>query len=334
MKIDLAIQVAGGQVRRDRPGIENVVDDARMAEDLGFDAVYVPDHFVFERIGTLQPELSTYDLFFVMTTLALRTSRIRIGSQVACMLFRHPVTTARSFAQIDELSGGRVIAGVGAGWTRAEFDMYGIPFPAVTERLRIMDEAVDVMRGLWANERFSYDGSHFQLHDAVLQPKPVQRPGPPLLLGGSGNGVLRRAGRWAEYIHMTPAIGGDGTTTIPAVAAFNDAVVDEKLALVREEAVKAGRAPNAVRYASTIYNYAPTRSAAETKDLAEQLSGLFGLPPLEIQRHPVVLMGTAEEIRDEVARRVAAHGLSQLTINFASIEQLRDFGERVLPKLG
>jgi len=324
--MDFGLQLAGMPTRV-------LIDAARRAEDLGFAAVYVPDHYVFERIGTLQPELATYDLFFVMTTLALRTSRIQIGSQVACMLFRHPVTTARLFAQIDELSGGRVIAGVGAGWTRAEFDMYGIPFPDVSERLRIMDEAVDVMRGLWANERFSYEGKHFQVRDAVLKPKPLQRPGPPLLLGGSGNGVLRRAGRWADYIHMTPAIGGDGTTTIPAVAAFNDAVVDEKLALVRAEAVRAGRSADAVRYASTIYNYAPTRSITETKDLAEQLCALFGLTPTELQRHPVVLIGTAEEIRDEVARRVEAHGLSQLTINFAGIDQLRDFGERVLPKL-
>ncbi len=85
MKIQLAIQVAGGQARRDRPGIETVIEDARMAEDLGFGVVYTPDHFIFERLGTLQTDLPTYDLFFVMSTLAQRTSHIRLGSQVACV---------------------------------------------------------------------------------------------------------------------------------------------------------------------------------------------------------------------------------------------------------
>ena len=333
MKIQLAIQVAGGQARRDRPGIETVIEDARMAEDLGFGVVYTPDHFIFERLGTLQTDLPTYDLFFVMSTLAQRTSHIRLGSQVACMLYRHPATTARLFAQIDETSGGRVVAGVGAGWTRAEFDMFGLEYPPIGERLRRMDEAVDIMRGLWANDRFSYEGTYYRVRDAVLLPRPVQRPGPPLLLGGSGNGILRRAGRWADVIHMTPAIGGEGTTTIPTVAAFSDAVVREKLAIVSEEAVRAGRPADAVRYASTIYSYGPTSSPTETRQLAEQLAGLFGVTPNELLRHPVVLAGTPEEMAEEIHRRVETHGLWELTINFTDTTQLRAFGESVIPKL-
>ncbi len=333
MKINLAIQVGGGQARRDRPGIENIIEDARMAEDLGFAVVYVPDHFVFERLGELQTELPTYDLFFVMATLAQRTSHIRIGSQVACMLYRHPATTARLFAQVDETSGGRVVAGVGAGWTRAVFVMFGRDFPPVSERLRIMDEAVAVMRGLWANERFSYEGKYFHVHDAVLRPRPTTQPGPPLLLGGSGNGILRRAGQWADVIHMTPSSGHEGTTTIPTVAAFSDAVVREKLAMVSEAAVRAGRRPDAVRYGSTIYSYAPTASRADTQHIAEQLGGLFGVSPSDLLRHPVVLTGTPDEMADEIHRRVEAHGLWELTVNFADTDQLRAFGEKVVPKL-
>ena len=333
MKIHLAIQVAGGQSRRDKPGIETVIEDARIAEDLGFGVVYVPDHFVFERLGALQTELPTYDLFFVLTTLAQRTSRIRLGSQVACMLYRHPATTARLFAQVDETSGGRVVAGVGAGWTRAEFEMFGLDYPPIKERLAMMDEAVAIMRGLWANDRFSFAGEHYRVRDAVLRPRPVQQPGPPLLLGGSGNGILRRAGRWADVIHMTPAIGGEGTTTIPTVAAFSDAVVKEKLDVVRAEAVLAGRPADAVRYASTIYSYAPTASAAETRQIAEQLGGLFGLEPPDVLKHPVVLVGTPDEMAEEIHRRVETHGLWELTVNFAEAAQLRAFGERVIPKL-
>ncbi|HET9063867.1 MAG TPA: TIGR03619 family F420-dependent LLM class oxidoreductase [Candidatus Binatia bacterium] len=332
-KIDFAIQTAGGQVHHDRSGIETIVAEARMAEDLGFGVVYVPDHYVFERLGVLQTEAPAYDVFFVLATLAQRTKTIRLGSQVVCMLFRHPAMTARLFAEIDEASDGRVVAGVGAGWTRAEFDMLGLEFPPVSERLRIMDEAVEVMRGLWRNERYSFDGEYFRLADAMIRPRPVQQPGPPLLLGGSGNGILRRAGRWADMIHMTPAIGAEGTTTLPTVAAFTDATIAEKLALVREEAVRAGRAPDAVRYGTTIYSYAPTDSAAATKSLAEQMAPLFQVSPADFLRHPVSLVGTPEEMVDEIHRRVATHGLAEMTINFASPEQLRAFGERVLPRV-
>jgi probable F420-dependent oxidoreductase len=332
-KIDFAIQTAGGQVHHDRSGIEAIVEEARMAEDLGFRVVYVPDHYVFERLGVLQAEAPAYDVFFVLATLAQRTKSIRLGSQVVCMLFRHPAMTARLFAEVDEASCGRVVAGVGAGWTRAEFEMFGLEFPPISQRLRIMDEAVAIMRGLWCNERFSFDGEYFKLADAMLRPRPTQQSGPPILLGGSGNGILRRAGRWADMIHMTPSIGAEGTTTLRTVAKFTDATVAEKLALVREEAVRAGRAPDSVRYGSTIYSYAPTDSAAATKELSEQMAPLFQVSPADFLRHPVSLVGTPEEMIDEIHRRVTMHGLAEMTINFANPDQLRAFGEKVLPRV-
>jgi probable F420-dependent oxidoreductase len=330
--IEFAIQTAAGQVERGESGIDSVVEEARIAEDLGFSVVYVPDHYLFERLGTAQLDVPTYDAFFVLTTLAQRTRRVRLGTQVACMLFRHPAMTARLFAQVDEVSGGRVVAGVGAGWTRAEFDMFGLDFPAVSERLRIMDEAVEVMRGLWRNDRYSFDGTYFHLRDAVLRPKPVQRPGPPILLGGSGKGILRRAGRWADIVHLTPSIGAEGTTTLPTVAAFTDATVAEKLEIVRDEAVKAGRSPASVRYGTTIYSYAATSSTAETRSLAAELAPVFQVTPTDFLRHPVALAGTPEEMVDEIQRRIETHGLREMTLNFPSVDQLRAFGEKVLAK--
>ena len=156
--MQFAIQVGGGQVRHDQSGIDAIVEETQLAESLGFDVVFVPDHYVFESLGTLRTETPAYEMFFVMATLAQRTRRIAIGSHVACMLFRHPAMHARLFAQLDDASGGRVIAGVGAGWTRAEFAMMGIEFPDVSDRLRIMDEAVTVMRGLWRDEPFTFAG--------------------------------------------------------------------------------------------------------------------------------------------------------------------------------
>jgi probable F420-dependent oxidoreductase len=329
--MQFAIQVGGGQVRHDKTGIEAIVEETQLAESLGFDVVFVPDHYVFESLGNLQTETPAYELFFVMTTLAQRTTRIRIGSHVACLLFRHPAMHARLFAQLDEASGGRVIAGVGAGWTRAEFMMMGLPFPDVSERLRIMDEAVTIMRGLWREDRFSFAGAHFQVTDAVCRPKPVQQPGPPLMVGGSGNGILRRAGAWADIVHMVPVLGPAGTTTLEEIRKFDDDGLPEKLARVRAAESRAGRPAGCVRFASTVFSYSPTETAAATGPIAESLGGLFGLSSDALRRHPIALVGTSDEMIAELRRRERVHGLSLLAINFSSPEQLREFGERVLP---
>jgi alkanesulfonate monooxygenase len=331
--MQLAIGLGSGQTPSDRTGIAAMIDTAQAAEELGFDAVVAPDHYVYEALGTLQADAPAYELFFVLATLAQRTTRVQLVSHVACMLFRHPAMHARLFAQIDEASGGRVVAGVGAGWTRAEFEMMGLPFPDVGERLRIMDEAVAIMRGLWREPRFSYAGTHFRVTDAVCLPKPTQPGGPPIMLGGSGNGVLRRAGTWADIIHMVPVLGPAGTTTIDEIRKFADAALPAKLARVRAAEAAAGRPAGSVRFASTVFTYVPTRSAAHTQQLAEGLSGMFGLPPEEARRHPVALVGTPEEVAAELRRREATHGLSLLCINFGSLGHTQQFGEQVIPLL-
>ncbi len=333
MALEFAIQVGGGQVRRDKTGIEAIVEEALLAEELGFGTVFVPDHYVFESLGTVQRDIPAYEMSFVMATLAQRTRTIRIGSHVACVLFRHPALLARLFAQIDEASGGRLVAGVGAGWTRSEFAMMGLEFPPVSERLAMLDEAVAVIRGLWGESPFSFAGTYYRVTDAVCLPRPVQRPHPPLMLGGSGNGILRRAGTWADIIHMAPAIGGPGTTTIDTVVAFADVTLPEKLARVRAAEAAAGRPAGSVRYASTIFSYALTASPAETRNLAESLGRLFSLAPADVARHPVVLIGTPEEMVTELRRRERTHGLTLLAINFTKPEEIRAFGERVLPGL-
>jgi probable F420-dependent oxidoreductase len=328
--MEFAVQLGGGQVRRDKSGIEAIVDEALAAESLGFGTVFVPDHYVFESLGAVQRDIPAYEMSFVMATLAQRTRKIGIGSHVACVLFRHPAMLARLFAQIDEASGGRLIAGVGAGWTRSEFEMMGIEFPPVSERLAMLDEAVAIMRGLWDKPGFSYEGSFYRVTNAVCFPRPVQRPHPPIMLGGSGNGILRRAGTWADIIHMAPAIGGAGTTTIESVVAFSDATVPEKLARVREAEARAGRAPGSVRYASTIFSYSMTDSPAATQALAENLGRLFSLAPADVIRHPVVLIGTPEEMVTELRRRERTHGLSLVAVNFTNQDEIRRFGEKVL----
>lgn len=333
--MEFAVQVASGQVRQDhqdRGGVEAIVRQCVVAEELGFSVAFVPDHYAFEAMGTVQRNVPAYEMFFVMASLAQRTTRIRIGSHVACMLFRHPAMHARLFAQIDQASGGRVIAGVGAGWTRAEFEMMGIAFPAISERLRIMDEAVTVMRGLWTHDSFTFEGEHFRLRDAFVLPRPVQKPSPPIMLGGNGNGILRRAGQWADILHLIPGLGAPGTTTLEAVRAFSDEAVGEKLAVVRAAELAAGRAPGSVKLATTIFTYALTDSPVATRTRAESLVGVFGATADDVLRHPDVLLGTPEEMEAELRRRQAAHGMEMVAVNFADAAQIEAFGREVIPR--
>jgi alkanesulfonate monooxygenase SsuD/methylene tetrahydromethanopterin reductase-like flavin-dependent oxidoreductase (luciferase family) len=153
------------------------------------------------------------------------------------------------------------------------------------------------------------------------------------MLGGSGKGILRRAARWADILHMTPAIGGHGTTTLPAVAAFDDDAVATKLRFVREEAAKHGRKPHAIRYATTIYNYSPTSTPRQTREIAEQIAPVFGMDPAAFVRHPVVLAGTPEEMADEIHRRAEVHALEIVAVNFSSSEQIRAFADGVIAKV-
>lgn len=329
----LAVQLGGAYNSSAASGTESLVAQATLAEELGFGAIFLPDHYVYEQLGELKTATPAYDLFFVLATLARTTSRIQLVAHVACLLFRHPAMTARLFAQVDESSGGRVVAGVGAGWTKAEFDMMGIEFPPVSERLRIMDEAVAIMRGLWTEESFSFEGDHFRVQDAACLPKPTSGKGLPLMLGGGGKGILRRAGRWADLLHLAPPNGKAGTTSFPEVAAFTDRALPEKLQLVREEEAKAGREPGSVKLATTIFQYLPTSSAAETQEQAAGFASLLGLEPAEILTHPVFLIGRPEEMADELERRREAHGLEMIGINATGVEQLQQIAESLLPRL-
>jgi len=314
-------------------GIEAIIEQARRAEDLGYTGCFIPDHYIFEEIGTLRPERPTYDAFMTLAVVAQHTKNMKLVTHVACMLFRHPAMHARLFAQIDEASGGRVIAGVGAGWTKVEFDRMGIEFPDIGERLEIMDESVEIMRGLWTSESFGYEGRHFRIHDAPCLPKPVQAGGPPIMLGGSGKGILRRAGRYADIIHMVPQTGRQGTTKPEEIAKLTDDALAAKLAVVREEERNAGRAAGSVKFATTIFSLTFTESPEKTRETAEFMGSLFGLTPSAVRSHPVVLIGTPEEMVEELSRRRDTHALALLGVNPSDHAQLERFGREVLPKL-
>lgn len=155
---------------------------ARTVEDLGFESLWRSDHFS-GLMGA--PAGDSLDAYAAMTVLATETRRIRFGPLVSPITFRHPSLVARMAAQIDVLSGGRLIAGVGAGWNTREHEQYALPFPPLKERMDRLDESIRVMKALWADGPATYEGRYYTLAGAECYPKPAQRP-MPVLVGGTG----------------------------------------------------------------------------------------------------------------------------------------------------
>jgi F420-dependent oxidoreductase-like protein len=182
------MQVHGDKIRfgihagPQNTSFEDYLELWRQAEELGYDWASVFDHFMPIFSDPNGPCLEGTTLLAAM---AAHTRRVRVGILVTGVTYRHPAVAANIAATIDHVSGGRVEYGVGAAWFEKEHVQYGIPFPRIGIRMDMLDETCRIMRGLWTRERFSFEGKHFRLTDAQMDPKPVQDH-LPLVIGGSG----------------------------------------------------------------------------------------------------------------------------------------------------
>src|SRR5215471_18403343 len=199
-------QSAWAQQFRDRPGFavqvfpidtpedpaRHLLEAARLAEELGLDAFFVGDHPAW-----------ALDPFVHLAAIAATTHRIRLGVNVCCALYRHPVMTARLAADVDNLSGGRLILGLGNGWDGNEFANLGLPFPPARDRQQALEEAITIMLGAWQEEPFSFEGKHFKCTGAHVSPEPIQRPSLPIMIAGGGERVtLRQVARYADACNI------------------------------------------------------------------------------------------------------------------------------------
>jgi F420-dependent oxidoreductase-like protein len=158
---------------------------------LGFDSVWVYDHLQFTYGPTLE-------CWTVLAALAEATHNIRIGTLVTCNAFRYPSLLAKMAATVDMISNGRLNFGIGAGWDEVEAAAYGIPFPRAGIRVEMLDEALQIIKGLWTQDEVIFKGKYYQLDKAVSLPRPVQKPYPPILIGGGGDKMLRLIAKHAN----------------------------------------------------------------------------------------------------------------------------------------
>jgi probable F420-dependent oxidoreductase len=289
-----------------------VRDIAQAAESLGYDLILFPDHVVHEGPGgQYDPHALAYDHLTMAVVVAEATKKIRLGHLVLCNLFRHPVITAQALMTLDHISGGRLVAGLGTGWTETEFKMTGLPFPPIAERLRMLDEALTCIRSLWTNERTTFEGAYYKFKDAILWPKPIQKPHPPILLGGGGKGLLRIAARHADILNVSIDTGKQGKIDFEEVKKVTDEAYRGKIKFVREEAARLKRKPDAIRISEPLFQVIITESPAATRKTAESMAPMFGVAPEEMVKSPVSLIGTPDECVTELRRRAKEWGVGQ-----------------------
>jgi probable F420-dependent oxidoreductase len=272
-------------------------ESARRCEDLGFDTLMVPDHLV---LGALAP-------LPALVAAAASTSTLKVATQLLCNEFRHPAVVAREAATVDLLSDGRLELGIGAGWSTEDFWAVGMPYAKPRVRIDRLAEAVSVIRGLWSEGPFAFTGDHYTINDLDGSPKPRQRPGPPIAIGGGGRLLLGVAGRAADIIgvhfQIRPA-DADGLNLADA----SPARTDERIGWIREAAGD--------RYSDIELNVV-AQHAQVTNDAAGSAAAAavrFGTTPGELLATPAVLIGSVDAICDRLAELRERWDLSYIKI--------------------
>jgi alkanesulfonate monooxygenase SsuD/methylene tetrahydromethanopterin reductase-like flavin-dependent oxidoreductase (luciferase family) len=226
-----------------------VMAAGRLADALGLDAFFLGDHPAYAPEAWLH-----------LGALAVLTSQVRLGSVVLCAGYRPPVLTARLAADLDNLSGGRAILGLGHGWNVTEFAQLGLPFPSVPERQAALAESIEIIRGVWGTEPFSYHGEYHTTERERVVPPPVQQPSPPLILAGGGERTaLRLVARYADACNFGP---GHATGLVRTADA-----VRHKNAVLDRHCREVGRDPRSVlrTHFTSWLMLAPTDAAARAK---------------------------------------------------------------------
>ncbi len=285
---------------------------ARTAEQLGFDAFFRSDHYL--GMGTEGLPGPT-DAWVTLAGLARDTSTIRLGTLMTSGTFRHPGPLAIAVANVDQMSGGRVELGLGAGWFEQEHTAYGIPFPDTGERFDRFEEQLAVITGLWTTppgEQFSFAGEHYPVQDSPALPKPVQRPRPPVLVGGLGK---RRtpalAARYADEFNLPFA---------------DEATTRTQFDRVRAACEEVDRDPETLTWSNAL-----VLCCGADDDEVRRRAKAIGRDVDDLREHG--LAGSPDEVVDKIGRYadLGAERVYLQVLDLADLDHLRLVAERVLP---
>ncbi len=178
---------------------KEIAETAKAAETLGFNSFWIFDHFMPFTFGKKKDYLESWT---TLSSLASETDTIRLGILVSCASYRNPALLAKMASTVDVLTNGRLEFGIGAGWYREEYEAYGFPFPKAGIRVAQLREAVDIIRGMWTTTPFTFEGRYYVVKDAICEPKPIQRPHPLILIGGSKLRMLKLIAEEADIANF------------------------------------------------------------------------------------------------------------------------------------
>jgi alkanesulfonate monooxygenase len=294
---------------------EQVLALAQRAEQLGFDGFFSSDHYL--RMSDVTGLPGPLDTWTTMAGLARDTARLRLGSLVTPVTFRHPGPLAIALAQIDDMSRGRVELGLGAGWFENEHRAYGIPFPAIEVRHQMLEEQLQILTGIWrtpVGQTFSFDGTHYRVDGSPALPKPHQQPHLPIIIGGRGRVRIPR---------LAATYGNEFNLSQPTLDDYAD-----QRGRVRAACEKRERDPD-----SLVYSCWLTLCCGADESEFERRARAIGRDPAELRRNS--LAGTPKQLIDriEAFRGVGVERFYLQTLDLDDHEHLELVARDVLPSV-
>src|SRR4030095_13565851 len=284
----------------------------KVIDEAGYDTAWLFDHF-YPILS--DPAGPCFEGWTPLTGLAAETRNVQAGVLVTGNTYRHPAVLAKMAATLDHISGGRLIMGIGAAWFEMEHNAYGIPFYTVNERLNRLDEAAEIIRRLWTEKQLTFDGRYYQLKDAYCEPKPLQQPHPPIMIGGAGEKltlkiVAKHADQWNTF--------------------GSPELFRHKIGVLRGHCDAVGRNFDDIEV-SWAGAALVTDSREQKDELLNRFASAFGITPEQYALG--ALVGTASEVRDRIAQFIevgVTHFIPIANKPF-NHESIRRLSEAVIP---
>jgi alkanesulfonate monooxygenase SsuD/methylene tetrahydromethanopterin reductase-like flavin-dependent oxidoreductase (luciferase family) len=321
---------AGAGVHRDTPMLETVeretvLNGVDAAVDTGLEGLWAPDHFM------LGPKAEEYEVWTLLSALAERTDDVDIGPLVGSVTYRNPALLAKMATTVDILSEGRLKLGLGAGWHEEEHHAYGFDFPDIGTRIEMLEEAIHVVKAMFTEEHPTYEGEHYQIDDALNNPKPTSEPHPPIVIGGAGPRMLRLIARHADEWNVEISARARGKPIDFKVRKFDEYLENE------------GRDPDDVRRSWLAHVLVREDEAAvedavddifplpwgEESDMNEELSDAD-----DAREKGSMLIGTPSQVASQIERirDLGFDRLQLMFLDFPSERSMELFGDEVAPQ--
>ena len=304
---------------------------AELADAVGFYGVGLGDHlFVHRESTSTTPAVPFLECYTMLGAIAAATKRVKLTQVVTAVSFRNPALLAKMTSTLDHISGGRFELGIGAGWLREEYEAYDYPYPSNAERIEQMAEAIRLIKAMWTQDEPRFHGRYFKIEKAYNYPKPVQKPHPPILVGGSGKKVLQVLAREGDIANLAPPVTS-GHIDPEKWRKFDKAAVRRKVDLLRQYTREAGRDPDEIEIGASSSVFV-SRERGEAERAALRMAKRMGFLDDDTPRRvPGLMWGTPEELRNEVRSRIEDLAITHFPLYFMSTEAIELFAREVMP---